>query len=128
VRIADEEATHAPGLVDRAVDHVVAAPHGLRMRRVDGGAGLEVDPDVGQHGLHAGRREEDLRVAGPEADVTAAERALLEAQHARVEVARGLEIRRHVVGHDALDSHTPILAYGASSRVAMTMTARSWDS
>ena len=51
------------------------------------------------------RREQNLRLAGPEADVAAAELPLLEPEHPRVEGARGFEIGGLVVGHDASDSH-----------------------
>src|SRR4051794_26771037 len=110
MRIADEEATDAPWLVDRTVDHLVPGPYRLGVRRVDGCARIDVHAHVGQHGLHAWRREEDLRLAGPEADVTAAEFALLETEHSRIERARGLQIRRFVVGHDASRGHQPSLA------------------
>src|SRR4051794_37016903 len=76
------------------------------MRRIDGSSGIDVHANVGQQGFNAWRRKDDLRLAGSEADVAAAEVPLLEPEHPRVEGARGLEVRRLVVGHDASDSHT----------------------
>src|SRR4051812_19809825 len=105
VRIANEEAADAPGLVDRAVDDLVPGLQRLGMRRIDGRPRADVHAHVGQRGLDAGRREEDLGLAGSEADVPAAEAALLEAEHLRVERARGLDVHRLVVGHDAPDGH-----------------------
>jgi len=60
------------------------------VRRVEGFARIDVHAHVGQHGLHARRREDDLCLAGTEADVPSAEAALLETEHLRVERARGL--------------------------------------
>jgi hypothetical protein len=73
VRIANEEATDAPWLVNRTVDHLVPGPYCLSVCRIDGAARIDVHAHVGQHRLHAWRREDDLCLAGPKADVTAAE-------------------------------------------------------
>ena len=75
------------------------------MRRIDGSPRTDVHTHVGQHGLYARWRENDLRLPGSEADVAAAEGALLQTQHSCVEGARGLEVRRLVVGHDASNGH-----------------------
>jgi hypothetical protein len=93
VRIANEEATDAPRLVNWTVDDLVPGLYCFSMRRIDGCRRIDVHAHVGQHGLHTGRREEDLRLAGSEADVAAAEVPLLEPEHARIEGARGLEVR-----------------------------------
>src|SRR3954451_1723604 len=92
LRIANEEATDAPGLVDGTVDDLVPGPDCFGVRRIDRLARFDVHSHVGQHGLRVRRREEDLRLAGPEADVTPTEGALLEAQHLRVEGARSVEV------------------------------------
>ena len=110
VRIANEEATDAPWLVNRTVDHLVPGPYCLSVCRIDGCVRIDVHAHVGQLRLHAWRRENDLRVLRPKADVTAAERALLETEDLRIEGARSLEIRRFVVGHDASHSHRASLA------------------
>ena len=73
--------------------HVVPGPDYFGVRRIDGFARIDVHAHVGQHGLHARRREDDLRLAGTETDVTAAEAAFLEPEHPCVEGARGLEVR-----------------------------------
>jgi hypothetical protein len=71
----------------------VPAADSLGVRRIDSLARTDVHAHVGQRGLGPRRREEHLRRAGPEADVPAAEAALLETEHPRVEGARGLEVR-----------------------------------
>src|SRR5215213_9471359 len=84
VRIANEEATDAPRLVDRAVDHLVPGPYCPSVCRIDGFVRIHVHAHVGQHRPHTRRREDDLRRTRPEADVPPAEGALLETQHPRV--------------------------------------------
>jgi thioredoxin reductase (NADPH) len=127
VRIANEKATDAPWLVNRTVDHLVPGPYCLSVCRIDGCARIDVHAHVGLHRFHARRREEDLCLAGPKADVTAAEVALLETENPRIEGACGLEIRRFVVGHDASHSHSASLAgraSGARSALSGRRTAR----
>src|SRR3954471_8525348 len=106
VRVANEEATDAPRFINRTVDDLVPGLDCFSMRRIDGCPRIDVHAHVGQPWLNPWRREEHLRLAGPEADVAAAEVPLLEPEHPRIEGARGLEVRRLVVGHDASDSHT----------------------
>jgi hypothetical protein len=67
VRIANEEATDAPRLVNRTVDDLVPGLDCFSMRRIDGSPRIDVHAHVGQHGLHAWRREDDLRLAGSKA-------------------------------------------------------------
>ena len=73
VRIANEEAADAPRLVNRTVDDLVPGVDCFSVRRIDGAPRTNVHAHVGQHGLRAWRREDDLRLARSEADVTAAE-------------------------------------------------------
>ena len=69
LRIANEEATYAPGLVNWTVDDLVPAPDCFSVGRIDGFARIDVHAHVGQRGLYSWRCEDDLRLAGPEADV-----------------------------------------------------------
>ena len=80
-------------LVNGTVDDLVPGLDRFSMRRIHGSPRIDVHAHVGQDWLHAWRREDDLRLAGSEADVTSAEVPLLEPEHPRIERARGFEVR-----------------------------------
>jgi hypothetical protein len=90
VRIANEEATDAPRLVHRTVDHLVTGPHRFRVGRVDGAE--RSTPMLGSAGSTPGGAKRTCAWPEPK-PMCRAEGALFETEHPRLETARGLEIR-----------------------------------
>ncbi len=78
LRIANEEAANAPGLVDRTVDHLVPGLHRFGVCDIDGFTRTDVHAHLGLDRLHTRRGKDDLRPVGSGADVAAAEGSLLD--------------------------------------------------
>lgn len=116
VGISDKETADAPRLIDWAVDHIVAASHGLGVRPVNSLPRSHVYTHGWQGWLHAPGCEHDLRLAGTEPEVAAAEGALLQSQHAGIERARRVVVGGLVIGNDAANGDRASLAQ-----------ARLWD-